>query len=309
MISNSRLYNFSYVLLGPLLFVLCLYVYLWLSDVRTVCIRRCEHGVLVLRIWFVQSSFIDVWKWCLLSVCVTWWRVGGGGGWGAGGEDRRRGRAVKAVDSGWTGCARFEFRFRYCSRPQASECHFTGQPHGVASGRCQGGRLRTMPRGRRSPCAMWVKPDGWGKPLSRQNSVHLFLFYIPFCFTSAEARMLIRDAGGGGWGGKEWRLDRGHRPKKTGETVDRRQNNGNVKTVSPRHCPATCALRNCCFNCLAWAVIKTMSVALLLRNNPKRKKSNFRSPAPPPCLWSLLGWRSSSTSLLLISPGTLYWHT
>ena len=30
-------------------------------------------------------------------------------------------------------------------------------------------------------------------------------------------------------------------------------------------------------------VTKTMSVALLLTNNSKRKKSNFRSPAPPPC--------------------------
>ena len=30
-------------------------------------------------------------------------------------------------------------------------------------------------------------------------------------------------------------------------------------------------------------VTKTMSVALLLRNNRERKKSNFRSPAPPPC--------------------------
>ena len=29
-------------------------------------------------------------------------------------------------------------------------------------------------------------------------------------------------------------------------------------------------------------VTRTVSVALLLRNNPKRKKSNFRSPAPPP---------------------------
>ena len=29
-------------------------------------------------------------------------------------------------------------------------------------------------------------------------------------------------------------------------------------------------------------VTRTMSVALLLRNNPKRKKSNFRSLAPPP---------------------------
>ena len=34
--------------------------------------------------------------------------------------------------------------------------------------------------------------------------------------------------------------------------MDRRQNNGSVKAVSPRHCPATCALRNCCFNCCAW---------------------------------------------------------
>ena len=36
-------------------------------------------------------------------------------------------------------------------------------------------------------------------------------------------------------------------------TVDRRQNNGSVKAVSPRHCPATCALRSCCFNCCALA--------------------------------------------------------
>ena len=40
---------------------------------------------------------------------------------------------------------------------------------------------------------------------------------------------------------------RGHRPKKTGETVDRRQNNGSVKAVSPRHCAATSAPRDCCF--------------------------------------------------------------
>ena len=40
--------------------------------------------------------------------------------------------------------------------------------------------------------------------------------------------------------GTEWErgqgdwLDRGNRPKKTGETVDRRQNNGSVRAVSPR---------------------------------------------------------------------------
>ena len=52
-------------------------------------------------------------------------------------------------------------------------------------------------------------------------------------------------------GTKQLRLDRGYRQKKTGETVDRRQNNGSVKAVSPRHCPATSALCNCCFNCRA----------------------------------------------------------
>ena len=34
--------------------------------------------------------------------------------------------------------------------------------------------------------------------------------------------------------------------------MDHRRNNGSVKAVSPRHCPATCALRNCCFNCCVW---------------------------------------------------------
>ena len=104
------------------------------------------------------------------------------------------------------------------------------------------------------------------------------------CCTSTEAKRLIRDGGRGGGGGtKERRLDSRNRPKKTRETVDRRQNNRSVKAMSPCHCTATSALRNCCFNCRAGAVTRTMSVALLLRNNLKRKKSNFCSPAPPPC--------------------------
>ena len=122
----------------------------------------------------------------------------------------------------------------------------------------------------------------------------------PYCLPSTEARWLIRDGNGGagreeGGGGsgkraREWRLDLGYRPKKTGETVDRcRQNNGSVKAVSPRHCPATSAPRNCCFDCRG-RVTRTMSVALLLRNNLTRKNpTQFRSPAPPPCSWSLLG--------------------
>ena len=49
-----------------------------------------------------------------------------------------------------------------------------------------------------------------------------------------------------------------------------------------RRCPLAIAQRlvHCCFN---RRVTRTMSVALLLTNNPKRKKSSFRSPAPPPC--------------------------
>ena len=97
------------------------------------------------------------------------------------------------------------------------------------------------------------KGGGGGKKKKKKKG---FLFHC--CFTSTEARWLIRDGDRvrrgrqSGKGTTERRLDRGNRPKKTGETVDRRQNNGSVKAVSPRHCPATCALRNCCFNCCAW---------------------------------------------------------
>ena len=40
-------------------------------------------------------------------------------------------------------------------------------------------------------------------------------------------------------------------PERDRRDRGRRQNNGSVKAVSPRYCPATCALRNCCFNCCA----------------------------------------------------------
>ena len=98
--------------------------------------------------------------------------------------------------------------------------------------------------------------------------------------------------------GTEWegdesdRLDRGNRPKKTGETVDRRQNNGSVKAVSPRHCPATCALRNCSFNCCAGQSHKDNVRCTAVMNNldnSKQNTSNLLSPASPPYSWSLLG--------------------
>ena len=84
------------------------------------------------------------------------------------------------------------------------------------------------------------------------SALMMYLSLLLCCFTSTEARRLIRD-GDGGEGDKEWRLDLGYHPKETGETVDHRQNNGSVKAVSPQHCPATCALCNCCFNCCVWA--------------------------------------------------------
>ena len=92
-----------------------------------------------------------------------------------------------------------------------------------------------------------------------------------------------RGGGGGGKRAREWRLDGGYRPKKTGETVDRRQNNGIAIAQWLVHCAIAVSAA------VVGRVTRTMSVALLLRNNPKLKKSNFRSPAPPPCSWSLLG--------------------
>ena len=100
------------------------------------------------------------------------------------------------------------------------------------------------------------------------------------CLTSTEARWPIRDGDRVGWGQESERFDRGNRPKKTGETVDRRQNNGSVKAVFPRHCAAI-ALSTAVLD----IVTKTMSVALLLTNNldnSKQKKSNFRCPVHLP---------------------------
>ena len=69
-------------------------------------------------------------------------------------------------------------------------------------------------------------------------------FFLHCCFTSTEARWLIRDGD---------RVGRGRQSEgSAAETVRKRPErpwNGSVKAVPPRHCPATCALRNCCFNC------------------------------------------------------------
>ena len=135
------------------------------------------------------------------------------------------------------------------------------------------------------------------------------------CLTSTEARWPIRDGDRVGRGRESERLDRGNRPKKTGETVDRRQNNGSVKAVSPRHCPATCALRNCCFNCCAGQSLRQCPL-----HRCWRTAWTTRSKRRPTCSAQLhlpthdLFWAKLRVQLhlpplrsldLLISPGTL----
>ena len=61
-----------------------------------------------------------------------------------------------------------------------------------------------------------------------------------------------------------------------------------------RRCPLTIAqwLVHCAIavsTAVLGRVTRTMSVAPMLSSNLKQKRSNFNSPAPPPCSWSLLG--------------------
>ena len=90
--------------------------------------------------------------------------------------------------------------------------------------------------------------------------------------------------GGGGGGGRE-------SEGSTADTARKRPERpwAAARTMEVlRRCPLAIAqpLVHCAV-AVSTAVLgratRTMSVALLLWNNPKRKKSNFRSPAPPPC--------------------------
>ena len=76
----------------------------------------------------------------------------------------------------------------------------------------------------------------------------------------------------------------GYRPKKTGETVDRRQNNGSVKAVSPRHCPATSALR-----CAVSTAVLGQSHSV--HNQPLFISLNFRAACMLACLGKIPRFR------------------
>ena len=71
--------------------------------------------------------------------------------------------------------------------------------------------------------------------------------------------------------------------------MDRPQNNGSVKAVSPRHCPATSALRNCCFNAVLGQSDKDNVRCTAVEEKLEAKEVPLSQP--------------SSTSLLMISSG------
>ena len=71
--------------------------------------------------------------------------------------------------------------------------------------------------------------------------------------------------------------------------MDRLQNNGSVKAVSPRHCAATSAPRNCRFNCGAGQSHKASVRCTAVEEQPEEKEIQHSQP--------------SSTSLLMISSG------
>ena len=62
---------------------------------------------------------------------------------------------------------------------------------------------------------------------------------------------LLGTGGGGGGGAAKSEGSTRTPTRKTEEAVDRRQNNQNVKAVSPRRCGATSILGNCCLDCCA----------------------------------------------------------
>ena len=74
--------------------------------------------------------------------------------------------------------------------------------------------------------------------------------------------------------------------------MDRRQNNGNVKAVSPRHCAVTSAPRNCCFNCRAGQNHKDNVRCTAVEEHLEQLEAKEVQLSQP-----------SSTSLLMISSG------
>ena len=124
----------------------------------------------------------------------------------------------------------------------------------------------------------------------------------PCCFTSMEVRLLIRDRDGWGWGEEDERVKARPRILPEKDWRDHHQNNGSVKAMSPRHCAATSALHNCCFNCSAGQSHKDNVRCTAVEEQPEAKEFQLSQPSSTSLLMISSGptWGSSSTSLLLI---------
>ena len=85
--------------------------------------------------------------------------------------------------------------------------------------------------------------------------------------------------------------------------MNRRQNDGSVKAVSPRHCAATSALRNCCFNCRAGQSHKDNVRCTAVDEQLEAKEVQLSQLSSTSLLMvsSRVTWRSSSTSYSKIS--------
>ena len=122
-----------------------------------------------------------------------------------------------------------------------------------------------------------------------ETNLMLVLTTGPFCFTSTEARWLIRDGDSGGVGGGRWRKSDGS----TADTVRKRPERPwtAARTMEVlRRCPLAIAQRLVqCAIAVSATVLGQSHKDNVLTNSSKRRKSNFRSPAPPPYSWSLLG--------------------
>ena len=126
------------------------------------------------------------------------------------------------------------------------------------------------------------------KQKNKNISQHLTLTILLYVHRSEVAYYSIRDGDGGT--GRESEGSTADTAWKRPESVsvDHRQNNGNVKMVSPHGVQRLVHQAISVSTAMLGRVTRTISIALLLRNNPKRKKSHFHSPAPPPSSWSRL---------------------
>ena len=137
------------------------------------------------------------------------------------------------------------------------------------------------------------RPGFCGKQLRRVSpvrSLHGKFVLLHCCFTSTEARWLIRDGDKVGRGrqseGSTAETRRRKRPERPWTAARTAMEGG----------PLHCALRNCCFNCCAWTELQRQCPLhccwrrTTWTTREAKLRSILLSPAPPPYSWSLLGY-------------------